>query len=139
MVNWSQDRAGTQNISFAVNHPGQWGVVKALELGQSYYDDYQAMYTRKRQMLSDALINAGFKISEPEGAFYIMADFSDLFDGDDVAFTKHLITEAGVACIPPSAFFCPEHQSIAHNHVRFTYCKRDEILEEAMHKLAKLG
>ncbi|MCA9882052.1 MAG: aminotransferase class I/II-fold pyridoxal phosphate-dependent enzyme [Anaerolineae bacterium] len=127
-----------QNISFAVNHPGQWGIVRAMELGQAYYDEYQAMYTHKRALLSEALTGAGFKISEPEGAFYIMADFSDLFEGDDVAFTKHLITEAEVACIPPSAFFCPEHKYIAHNHVRFTFCKRDEILEEAAQKLKKL-
>jgi N-succinyldiaminopimelate aminotransferase len=127
-----------QNITFAVNHPGQVGVACALQLGDEYYKSYQAMYASKRQILLDALIESGLKVSTPEGAFYIMADFSDVFDGDDVAFTKHLISEIGVACIPPSAFFSAPNKHLAQKHVRFTYCKVDDVLHAAAEKLIKL-
>ncbi|QPC80569.1 aminotransferase class I/II-fold pyridoxal phosphate-dependent enzyme [Phototrophicus methaneseepsis] len=127
-----------QNVTFAVNHPGQVGVACALQLGADYYDAYHAMYASKRQILIDGLEAAGLKVSSPEGAFYIMADFSDIFDGDDVDFTKYLISEVGVACIPPSAFFSPEHKHLAKDHVRFTYCKVDDVLLAGAEKLAKL-
>jgi N-succinyldiaminopimelate aminotransferase len=127
-----------QNVSFAVNHAGQFGVAHALGFSNDYYQDFRTMYDGKRQILLQALQDAGLKASQPEGTFYIMADFSDVFDGDDVAFTKHLIEQVGVACIPPSAFFSPAHKHLAHNHVRFSYCKNDAVLQEAAERFKKL-
>lgn len=128
-----------QNVSFAVNHAGQYGVLHALGLDKSYYEDLRTLYLGKRQILWDALSQAGLRASQPEGTFFIMADFSDVFAGDDVAFTKHLIEQVGVACIPPSAFFSPQHRHLAQNHVRFAYCKDDDALYAAAERLAKLG
>lgn len=127
-----------QNVTFALNHPGQVGVAYALGMNGSYYEELQAMYTAKRDLLLSGLKNAGLKALAPQGAFYIMADFSDVFDGDDMAFTKHLISEIGVACIPPSAFFCEEHKHLTRSYVRFTYCKTDDILQQAAEKMLKL-
>jgi N-succinyldiaminopimelate aminotransferase len=127
-----------QNVTFALNHPGQFGIARALELGADYYAGLKTMYTAKRDLLLEGLRAAGLKAETPAGAFYIMADFSDVFDGDDVAFTKHLISQIGVACIPPSAFFCDAHKHITHSHVRFSYCKNDSTLEAAVERLAKL-
>jgi N-succinyldiaminopimelate aminotransferase len=127
-----------QHTVFAVNHPGQYGIAHALTLGPEYYQEFNALYDGKRRILMEGLSAAGLTISEPQGAFYIMADFSSVFDGDDVAFTRHLIEHIGVACIPPSAFFSADHKHYGRSHVRFAYGKHDDALHEAAERLQKL-
>jgi N-succinyldiaminopimelate aminotransferase len=96
------------------------------------------MYTVKRDLMMAGLTNAGLKATTPEGTYFVMADFSDVYDGDDVAFAKYLTTEIGVACIPPSFFYSPEHAGIARKMARFAFCKSDDTLRAAGEKLAKL-
>jgi len=91
-----------QYVAFAANHPAQVAVAHAFTLPESYFDEYRAMYTAKRDLMMQALEGAGLKATQPKGTYFVMADFSDMFDGDDVEFTKYLITEIGVAAIPPS-------------------------------------
>ncbi|MBN2471252.1 MAG: aminotransferase class I/II-fold pyridoxal phosphate-dependent enzyme, partial [Anaerolineae bacterium] len=71
--------------------------------------------------------------------FYLMADFSPVFDGDDMAFARTLIQEYGVACIPASPFYSPEHKAAGQKLVRFTFCKREETLRAAQQKLRHLS
>jgi N-succinyldiaminopimelate aminotransferase len=128
-----------QNVIFAINHPGQYGVLKGLELGATYFEELQAMYARKREILLQGLDAAGLRVTyTPNGAFYVLADFSGVFEGDDRAFTRHLIDTVGVACIPPSPFFSDMHMHLGRNHVRFAYCQEDETLHQAAERLAKL-
>ena len=128
-----------QNVTFAVNHPGQWGVAEAFTLGMPYYEDLNQMYLRKRDIVLAGLDNAGIKVDyTPNGAFYVMGDFSDVFDGDDREFAQWLIREHGVTCIPPSAFFSEPHKPITRKHARFSYCMIDETLHKAAERLAKL-
>lgn len=128
-----------QNVTFAVNHPGQYGIAHALTLGDAYYAQLRQTYTQKRQILLEALNTAGISVDyAPSGAFYIMGNFSQVFDGDDREFAKWLIKEHGVACIPPSAFFSEANKSITAQHARFSYCKNDDVLHEAARRLAKI-
>ena len=127
-----------QFTSFATNHPLQVAVAHAFTLGSSYYEEYQALYHGKRALMLQAVAAAGMKALTPQGTYFIMADFSDLFEGDDLAFTQHLITEIGVTCIPPSAFFTEAHKHITANHVRFSFCKNDDTLSAAGERLARL-
>jgi aspartate/methionine/tyrosine aminotransferase len=96
------------------------------------------MYTAKRDILMAGLNAAGLKAKQPEGTYFVMADFSDVFDGNDVEFTAHLIKNIGVACIPPSPFYCEEHRHIASKQARFAFCKGDDTLRQASERLAKL-
>ncbi len=128
----------SQFTSFATNHPAQVAVAHAFTLGSSYYEEYQALYHGKRELMMQVLAGAGLKSILPQGTYFVMADFSDLFDGDDVAFTQHMVTEIGVTCIPPSAFFTPEHHHITADHVRFTFCKNDDTLLKAAERMTKL-
>ena len=127
-----------QFTSFATNHPTQVGVAHGFAMGSSYYEEYQALYHRKRELMLQVLDGAGFRPSVPQGAYFVMADFSELFDGDDVQFTRHMVSEIGVTCIPPSAFFIPEHHHITKDHVRFTFCKNDDTLLQAGERMRKL-
>jgi aspartate/methionine/tyrosine aminotransferase len=68
-----------------------------------------------------------------------MADFSAVFDGMPLEFTRHLIKEIGVACIPPETMYSKEHVHIGKQYVRFSFCKSDDALLQAKGLLAKLA
>lgn len=127
-----------QFITFAVHHPSQIAAAYALNLPGTYYEELQSMYTSKRDILMSGLNAAGLKAHQPEGTYFVMADFSDVFDGNDVEFTAHLIKHIGVACIPPSPFYCEEHRHIASKQARFAFCKGDDTLRQAAERLVKL-
>jgi aminotransferase len=113
--------------------PLQEGAAIAMEQADSYYPELRGMYTRKRGILLNALREAGFHCHQPQGAYYIMADFSDLgFEGDDTAFAHHLIQAVGVAPVPGSSFYKGE---AGNRLVRFTFSKSEETLEEAARRL----
>jgi N-succinyldiaminopimelate aminotransferase len=127
-----------QFISFAVAHPLQFGAAHALGLGQAYYEGLQAMYQAKRDYLVGLLNTSGLRASTPQGSYFIMADFSQVFNGDAVGFAKWLISEVGVACIPPTFFYSAEHKHIARTQARFAFCKTDAVLQAAGEKLSQM-
>ena len=107
--------------------------VGIMELGADYYSSMTAQYRERREVLVSALQDAGFKCAPPEGAYYVLADFSALSGEDDTTFAKRLTREAGVASVPGSSFFSvPERGS---SLVRFAFCKKVETLREAGERL----
>ena len=87
-------------------------------------------------MLLPVLKDAGFKTYVPDGAYYIMTDITDFHFPNDVEFTRYLIREIGVACVPGSSFYSvPERGS---QQVRFCFCKKDATLNRAAERLSKL-
>ena len=127
-----------QFITFATNHPTQAAVAYAFTLGNSYYEEYQALYSRKRELVMQVIDAAGMTAIQPEGTYFIMGDFTQVFEGNDVGFCKYCIEQIGVATIPPSAFFSEKHRRYAENHVRFAFCKSDETLERAAERMLQL-
>ncbi|MBC7797005.1 MAG: aminotransferase class I/II-fold pyridoxal phosphate-dependent enzyme [Pyrinomonadaceae bacterium] len=108
----------------------------ALGLPETYYDGLQKEYELKRNYLIPALLDAGFKAFAPDGAYYVMTDISAFGIANDVDFTKFLIREIGVACVPGSSFY--HHKELGAQQVRFCFCKKDETLQAAVEKLSKL-
>ena len=108
----------------------------ALSLPREYYDKMQSEYRERRDLLLPVLEAAGFKTFVPDGAYYIMTDISGFGFPNDVEFTKHLIREVGVACVPGSSFY--SQPSLGQQQVRFCFCKKDETLHAAADRLAKL-
>jgi aspartate/methionine/tyrosine aminotransferase len=96
------------------------------------------MYTVKRDLLMEGLHAAGLKPRQPEGTYFVMADFSAVFDGDDLAFAQFLTREIGVACIPMSPFYSPEHAYLARTQARFAFCKDNQTLRAAGERLLRL-
>ncbi len=126
---------------FATVHPLQEAVATALAFPQTFYDDLRAFYALRRDLLLSMLQETGLEVLLPEqlGAFYLVADFSRVFAGDDLAFARRLVTEYGVACIPVTPFYSPEHRSQGRKLVRFTFCKREDTLKAAAERLRRLG
>jgi aspartate/methionine/tyrosine aminotransferase len=108
----------------------------ALSLPESYYDHLQADYIARRDLLLPVLEEAGFQTFRPDGAYYIMTDISRFGFSSDVEFTRHLIREIGVACVPGSSFY--SRPELGARQVRFCFCKRDETLMQAAERLGKL-
>jgi N-succinyldiaminopimelate aminotransferase len=127
-----------QFVTFAVHHPTQEAIAYALNLPDAYYEELQTMYAAKRDLLLSALTNAGLKCSAPEGTYFIMANYEDVFDGTPLEFTRYLIKEIGVACIPPESFYSQAHAQIGHGYARFSFCKSDDMLQQAQERLARL-
>jgi aminotransferase len=108
----------------------------ALSLPDEYYDTLQKEYQARRDLLLPVLEQSGFKTFVPDGAYYIMTDIAAFGFSDDVEFTRHLIREVGVACVPGSSFYSKPVDGA--QQVRFCFCKKDETLHRAAERLAKL-
>jgi aspartate/methionine/tyrosine aminotransferase len=119
--------------------PLQEGVAAALDaLDVSFYDGLTAMYRGKRDLLHAALLDAGFQCRAPEGAYYILADFSGVRSpgaSDDTEFSVWLSREIGVTPVPGSSFY---REGGGRSMVRFVFCKTEEILAEAARRLRGL-
>ncbi|PYS56366.1 MAG: aminotransferase [Acidobacteria bacterium] len=105
----------------------------ALSLPPTYYDQLQADYRARRDLILPELEKAGFGTFSPDGAYYIMTDISGFGFKDDVEFTRHLIREVGVACVPGSSFY--SDPALGSQQVRFCLCKKDETLMLAAERL----
>lgn len=127
-----------QFVTFAVHHPTQEAVAYALNLPDSYYQDFRSMYEAKLHLMTSALDSGGLNYRIPQGTYFIMADYSDVFTGTPIEFTRHLIKEIGVACIPPESFYGEEHRHLGQGYVRFAFCKSDTMLLQTQERLAKL-
>ncbi len=127
-----------QFVTFAVHHPTQRAITYALNLPDSYYQDFQKMYDQKRRFLLSALEQAGLVCSAPEGTYFILADHSAVFKGDSLDFARYLTSEIGVACIPTETFYSSEHRQIGSKVTRFSFCKTDDLLQQATERLQRL-
>jgi aminotransferase len=116
--------------------PLQEAAAFALKLEDDYYRDLAAHYAVRRDRLLAVLERTGFRCYRPSGAYYIMTDISAFGFDNDVDFTKYLVQEIGVAAVPGSSFY--RDPSRARTKLRFCFCKRDETLDEAERRLAKL-
>ncbi len=129
-------RAAHQFLTFATATPLQHAAAAALAAPPEYYIDLRESYRRKRDLLVEGLMAAGFDVYIPQGTYFLLADHSRFGFADDVTFVHHLIDQAGVAAIPPSAFYHRKEDAVAL--VRFAFCKDEPTLEEAIRRLSNL-
>jgi len=116
--------------------PLQEAGATALGLPPAYYETLAFGYRTRRDRLIPALTEAGFRCFRPRGAYYVMTDISAFGFPDDIAFTRHLIKDIGVAAVPGSSFY--NNPKDGANQVRFAFCKREETLDAAAKKLLAL-
>ena len=128
-----------QFITFAVHYPSQEAIAYALNLPDTYFQEFRSMYEGKRQLLLSALDQSGLKYFAPQGTYFVLVNFSEIFKGTSLEFTHRLIKEYGVACIPPESFYSPEHAHFGSEYVRLAFCKSDEMLQQVSERLLKLN
>jgi len=122
-------------LTVGAPHPLQVAGATALRMPQSFYGYLARDYAHRREIMWNALQEAGFEGDYPEGAYYIMASIDRYArEGeDDTAFALRLVKEAGVATVPGSSFYNPP--SLGHRQIRFCFCKKDETLQDAGRRL----
>jgi len=124
-----------QFVAFTSAPNLQKGIAAGLRFDDDYFSNFTNQMESKRNLLAKGLSDIGFKVLESQGSYFLTVDFSELdFDGDDVAFCHHITVEAGVTAVPMGAFYSSDGPQ---NFVRFCFCKKDEILLEAIKRLAK--
>ena len=143
-----------QWVTFSAPTPNQDAIAQALVMARQPYEgfatfyDYLANdYKKKQELLIDALKAAGMTPIVPAGGFFIMADTSSIefpYPTDvetpampaspmprDWALSRWMTETVGVTAIPPCAFYGKETLHLAHNLLRFAYCKNEQTLKEA--------
>jgi N-succinyldiaminopimelate aminotransferase len=107
------------------------------EVKSDYYHKLRGEYLGRRSLLLNALKDTGFRAAVPMGTYYILADFTDLWEGDDKSFVRYLVERCRVAAIPPSVFYTRNPEE-GKRLVRFAFCKKLETLSEAAGRLKRL-
>ena len=126
-----------QNLTFTTPPNLQRAVAVGLAKEDAYFAELAGALQAKRDVLASGLAELGFRVLPTQGTYFISAEFSSLgFTGDDAAFCRHITEHAGVAAIPVSAFYDVEGGAdIPRHYARFAFCKREEVLREAVGRL----
>ncbi len=121
-------RTVKQFLTYVNGGPFQVAVAAALGRENAYYERTRAALREQRDLLCDGLESLGFDVIRPQGTYFATADVG----GDAVAFCRTLPAEHGVVAIPSRAFY---DSDAGDRYVRFAFCKRPEVLDEALTRL----
>jgi N-succinyldiaminopimelate aminotransferase len=126
-----------QFLTFVNAGPQQPAIAVALGLPRSYFDGFRATLLDKRDRLCDGLAEAGFDVLRPAGTYFVTADITPLGGTDGVEFCRALPQRCGVVAVPTQVFY--DDPEAGRRIVRFAFCKRDDVLDEAVERLHKLA
>jgi N-succinyldiaminopimelate aminotransferase len=129
-------RSAKQFLTYVSAGPFQYAVAEALALPESYFTGFREDMRAKRDLLAAGLAKAGFRVFRPAGTYFVTTDIRPLGETDGFAFCRALPEQAGVVAIPNAVFY--DHREAGAPFVRFAFCKRTEVLQEAAKRLAAL-
>ena len=129
-------RTAKQYLTYVSAGPFQYAIAEALRLPDAYFDRFRTDLHRKRDLLGDGLRAAGFEVYQPQGTYFITTDVSPFGEKDAYAFCRVLPERCGIVAIPNSVFY--DDPYAGRSQVRFTFCKRDDVLHEAASRLRGL-
>ncbi|HEY7147604.1 MAG TPA: pyridoxal phosphate-dependent aminotransferase [Streptosporangiaceae bacterium] len=129
-------RGVKQFLTFVSGGPFQYAIAAALAMPGDYYAAISTGLAGKRDLLCAGLAEAGFEVYRPAGTYFVTTDIRGLGETDGVAFCRELPHRAGVVAIPSAVFY--DHPDAGRTQVRFAFCKRTEVLTEALARLGKL-
>jgi N-succinyldiaminopimelate aminotransferase len=127
-----------QFLSYVNGAPFQPAIALGLDLPDTFYAGTAATLQHKRDLLIDGLRAAGFGVSRPAGSYFVIADAAPLGHPDAEALCRRLPELAGVVGIPLTAFVHPDRRAPYASLVRFAFCKRVEVIEEATRRLGTM-
>ena len=127
-------------LTVCAPHPLQAAAVTALHLPQSYYDSMTADYHQRREVMMAILDEFGFSAATPEGAYYVLADYSQVqapqAGWDSMKFAVWMVEEIGVAVVPGIVFYSLE--GYGDHSVRFAFPKKIATLKAAGEQMRKM-
>jgi N-succinyldiaminopimelate aminotransferase len=125
-----------QFLTYVSGAPFQPAVAGALALGNDYFDGLRADLQSRRDLLCDGLESLGFGVHRPQGTYFVTTDIRPLGHTDGVEFCRMLPDRTGVVAIPHQVFY--DNVDAGRPLVRWAFCKKREVLEEALNRLTKL-
>ncbi|MEV4430069.1 pyridoxal phosphate-dependent aminotransferase [Streptomyces sp. NPDC053792] len=130
-------RTAKQYLTYVSAGPFQYAIAEALRLPDAYFDDFRTDMQRKRDLLGDGLRAAGFEVYQPQGTYFITTDITRFGEKDAYGFCRALPERCGVVAIPNSVFY--DDPDAGRSQVRFTFCKKDDVIHEAASRLRRLA
>ncbi len=128
-----------QFLTYVNGAPFQPAIALGLDLPDTFFAGIAADLQAKRDVLARGLTAAGFRITVPQGSYFIVADATPLGHTDGAEFCRRLPGLAGVVGVPITAFCSPAHRAEYASLVRFAYCKKPDVLEHAAEQLAGIS
>jgi N-succinyldiaminopimelate aminotransferase len=130
-------RTAKQFLTYVGGAPFQPAVAVGLRLPDAYFEELRLDLLAKREVIAAGLAAAGFEVFLPKGTYFITADIRPVTDEDGYALCRSLPERCGVVAVPTSVFY--EDPSKGAHVIRFSFCKRIEVLEEAATRLKGLA
>jgi N-succinyldiaminopimelate aminotransferase len=128
-----------QYLTFASGGPFQPAVAAALGLPDSHFTQLRDELRRKRDLLADALEALGFEVFRPSGTYFLTTDIEPLGEHDGMEFCLKLPRRCGVVAVPNAVFYQDAVKGGGRSLVRFAFCKREQVLREAIRRLQRLA
>ncbi|WP_374007064.1 aminotransferase class I/II-fold pyridoxal phosphate-dependent enzyme [Leifsonia sp. LS-T14] len=128
-----------QYLTYVNGAPFQPAIAAGLRLPDAYFTGIAETLAHKRDLLSDGLRSAGFGVFPSDGTYFVVADAGPLGFPDAVDLCRALPELAGVVAVPLGAFARDEYAARTASLVRFAFCKRADVLEEAAGRLASIS
>jgi N-succinyldiaminopimelate aminotransferase len=130
-------RTAKQFLTYVNAGPFQHAIAVGLDLPDEYFTEFAADLRARRDVLSAGLAAAGFEVFPSAGTYFVTTDIRALGASDGLAFCRALPERCGVVAVPNVVFY--ENRAAGLPLVRFTFCKRLEVLEEAVLRLKALS
>ena len=127
-------RTVNQFLTFSANGALQLAIADALDNEGEWIERQRLALQGKRDRLAEGLTRAGFEVNVCEGTYFLMTDIRPLGYADGVDVARALPRQAGVAAVPAKVFY--DRQDEGRHLLRFAFCKKDEVLDEAVRRLA---
>jgi N-succinyldiaminopimelate aminotransferase len=126
-----------QFLTFVNAGPLQPAVAVALGLPDGYFTGFRDALQSRRDRLVAGLTDAGFGVLPSEGTYFVTADITPLGGTDGVDFCRTLPERCGVVAVPTQVFY--DHQERGRHLIRFAFCKREDVIDEAARRLRTLA
>jgi N-succinyldiaminopimelate aminotransferase len=130
-------RTAKQFLTYVSSGPFQHAVAVGLRLPDEYFTSFAADLQSKRDRLVGGLGAAGFEVFQPRGTYFAVTDVRPLGHTDGMAFCRWLPEHCGVVAVPCSVFY--DDADAGRSLVRFAFCKRPAVLDEAVDRLRGLA
>lgn len=125
-----------QFLTFTSGAPLQPAIAQALLLSDDYYRSARTALQAKRDRICRGLSEVGFEVFVPQGTYFVSTDITPLGYADGLDFCLKLPELCGVVAIPHEVFY--DNKQVGRPLVRWAFCKRDEVLDEAIERLGGL-
>ena len=129
-------RTAKQFLTYVNGAPFQHAIAEALNLPDLYFDNFLEDMRVKRDCLSQGLEKAGLTTFTPQGTYFVTADIESLGYEDGKQFCLDLPVQCGVVAVPNVVFY--DNKDLGSTLIRFAFCKRLDVLEEAVERLQTL-